>query len=215
MGLKKGDLLWQTNCQNDGAEVNFQPAIFVRNVRGDNVLIDIVQSSGDLKRESTPMKNLAISTLGTISEIDFKSKELKKASTEAYEIMKKNQADTTSCRVSLDKNDVANFKGFKSAVVRLEKITVPNDSELEMSEEKEPTQIRRRGRPRKSAASEPLVEEKPQENPKENPLKTPKEKSQKQPVEKTEEVDENDHVLKTINDSRKDFLSSLDSNDEK
>ena len=41
--LKKGDLLWQTNCQNDGAEVNFQPAIFVRNVRGDNVLIDIVQ----------------------------------------------------------------------------------------------------------------------------------------------------------------------------
>ena len=35
------------------------------------------------------------------------------------------------------------------------------------------------------------------------------------PVEKTEEVDENDHVLKTINDSRKDFLSSLDSNDEK
>merc|ERR1711935_373724 len=119
--LKKGDLLWQTNCQNDGAEVNFQPAIFVRNVRGDNVLIDIVQSSGDLKRESAPLKNLAISTLETISEIDFKSNELKKASTEAYEIMKKNQAD----------------KGFKSAVVRLEKITMPNEiSELEKSEEK-------------------------------------------------------------------------------
>merc|ERR1712129_188031 len=101
----------------------------------------------------------------------------------------------------------------KSAVVRLKKIAVPNEiSELEKSEEKETTQIRRRGRPRKSAASEPLVEEKPQENPKENPQKTPKEKPQKQPVEKTEEVDENDQVLKTINDSRKDFLSSLDSN---
>ena len=84
-------------------------------------------SSGDLKRESAPLKNLAISTLETMSAIDFKSKELKKASTEAYEIMKKNQADTTSCRVSLDKNDVANFKGFKSAVVRLEKIAVPNE----------------------------------------------------------------------------------------
>ena len=52
--LKKGDLLWQTNCQNDGSEVNFQPAIFVRNVRGDNVLIDIVQrfvaSIKDLKK---------------------------------------------------------------------------------------------------------------------------------------------------------------------
>merc|ERR1712008_628270 len=150
----------------------------------------IVQSSGDLKRESAPLKNLAISTLGTISEIDFKSKELKKASIEAYEIMKKNQADTTSCRVSLDKNDVANFKGFKSAVVRLEKIAVPNEiSDLEKSEEKETTQIRRRGRPRKSAASEPLVEEKPLENLKENPQKTPKEKPQMKPVEKTEEVD--------------------------
>ena len=53
------------------------------------------------------------------------------------------------------------------------------------------------------------------ENPKENPQKTPKEKPQKQPVEKTEEVDENKLVLKTENDIRKDFLSSLDSNDEK
>ena len=88
-------------------------------------------------------------------------------------------------------------------------------SELEKSEEKETTQIRRRGRPRKSAASEPLVEEKPLENPKENPQKTPKEKPQKQSVEKTEEVDENKLVLKTENDNRKDFLSSLDSNDEK
>ena len=35
------------------------------------------------------------------------------------------------------------------------------------------------------------------------------------PVEKTEEVDENKPVLKTENDSRKDFLSSLDSSDEK
>ena len=84
-------------------------------------------------------------------------------------------------------------------------------SELEKSEEKETTQIRRRGRPRKSAASEPLVEEKPQENLKENPQKTPKQK----PVVKNEEIDENKQVLKTINDSRKDFLSSLDSSDEK
>ena len=84
-------------------------------------------------------------------------------------------------------------------------------SELEKSEEKETTQIRRRGRPRKSAASEPLVEEKPQETPIENPQKTPKLK----PVVKNEEVDENKQVLKTINDSRKDFLSSLDSSDEK
>ena len=90
-------------------------------------IFNIANSSGDLKRESTPLKNLAISTLETMSAIDFKSKELKKASTEAYEIMKKNQADKTSCHVSLDKNDVANFKGFKSAVVRLEKIAVPNE----------------------------------------------------------------------------------------
>ena len=84
-------------------------------------------------------------------------------------------------------------------------------SELEKSEEKETTQIRRRGRPRKSAASEPLVEEKPQENLKENPLKTPKQK----PVVKNEEIDENKQVLKTENESRKDFLSSLDSDDGK
>ena len=84
-------------------------------------------------------------------------------------------------------------------------------SELEKSEEKETTQIRRRGRPRKSAASEPLVEEKPQENLKENPQKTPKQK----PVVKNEEIDENKQVLKTENESRKDFLSSLDSSDEK
>ena len=84
-------------------------------------------------------------------------------------------------------------------------------SELEKSEEKETTQIRRRGRPRKSAASEALVEEKPQENLKENPLKTPKQK----PVVKNEEIDENKQVLKTENESRKDFLSSLDSSDEK
>ena len=90
-------------------------------------IFNIANSSGDLKRESAPLKNLAISTLGTISEIDFKSNELKKAITEAYEIMKKNQADKSSCHVSLDKNDVANFKGFKSAVVRLEKIAVPNE----------------------------------------------------------------------------------------
>ena len=88
-------------------------------------IFNIANSSGDLKRETVPLKNLAISTLGTISEIDFKSNELKKASTEAYEIMKKNQK--TSCHVSLDKNDVANFKGFKSAVVRLEKIAVPDE----------------------------------------------------------------------------------------
>ena len=56
-----------------------------------------------------------------------------------------------------------------------------------------------------------MVEEKPQENPIENPQKTPKLK----PVVKNEEVDENKQVLKTINDSRKDFLSSLDSSDEK
>ena len=84
-------------------------------------------------------------------------------------------------------------------------------SELEKSEEKETTQIRRRGRPRKSAASEPLVEEKPQENLKENPQKTPKQK----PVVKNEEIDENKQVLKTENESRKDFLSSLDSDDGK
>ena len=84
-------------------------------------------------------------------------------------------------------------------------------SELEKSEEKETTQIRRRGRPRKSAASEPLVEEKPQENLEENPQKNPKQK----PVVKNEEIDENKQVLKTENESRKDFLSSLDSDDGK
>ena len=56
-----------------------------------------------------------------------------------------------------------------------------------------------------------MVEEKPQENLKENPQKTPKQK----PVVKNEEIDENKQVLKTENESRKDFLSSLDSDDGK
>ena len=56
-----------------------------------------------------------------------------------------------------------------------------------------------------------MVEEKPQEIPIENPQKDPKQKL----VVKNEEVDENKQVLKTENDSRKDFLSSLDSSDEK
>ena len=56
-----------------------------------------------------------------------------------------------------------------------------------------------------------MVEEKPQETPIENPQKNPKQKL----VVKNEEVDENKQVLKTENDSPKDFLSSLDSSDEK
>ena len=56
-----------------------------------------------------------------------------------------------------------------------------------------------------------MVEENPQKDPKENPQKNPKQKL----VVKNEEVDENKQVLKTENDSRKDFLSSLDSSDEK
>ena len=54
-----------------------------------------------------------------------------------------------------------------------------------------------------------MVEENPQKDPKENPQKNPKQKL----VVKNEEVDENKQVLKTENDE--DFLSSLDSSDEK
>ena len=36
---------------------------FVRYVRGDNAMVDIVNSSGDLSRESVSLKNLAICTL--------------------------------------------------------------------------------------------------------------------------------------------------------
>ena len=120
--FKKGDLLWKKSCEN-GA--NIQPAIFVRNVRGDNAMVDIVNSSGDLSRESVALKNLAICT-SAMSDIDFKSKDLQKAAKEAYDIMKKN--DNTRCfSVSLDKDDVTKFKEFHAAMVKLEKISVPNE----------------------------------------------------------------------------------------
>ena len=73
--FKKGDYLWSTSCQNGP---NFKPAIFVRYVRGDNAMVDIVNSSGELNRESAQLKNLAFCT-AEVSDINFKDKELKKA----------------------------------------------------------------------------------------------------------------------------------------
>ena len=60
-----------------------------------------------------------------------------------------------------------------------------------------------------------ILKEEPQETPKEKPQKSPKEKPQKKPVVKDEEVNENEQVLKTINDSKKDLIPSLDSSDKK
>ena len=101
---KKGDFVWKINCQNGGT---FNPAIFVRNVRGDKALVDIVDGSGELNRESVPLGCLAISTCEP-SQINIKNKELKKSVKEAGLIIKKK--NQTTCRVRLDKNSVTKFQ---------------------------------------------------------------------------------------------------------
>jgi len=167
---KKGDLVWKINCQNGGT---FNPAIFVRNVRGDKALVDIVDGSGELNRESVPVKNLVISTC-EVSEIKIKNKELKKSCNEAS-LLVKNKAQT-SCRVRLDKNAVSKFQSESN----------------ELANKEETNQARKgRKRPRNSSP----IKEKPVE-------------------EKEEKADDPKQVLKTIDESSKDFHSNLDSDDE-
>ena len=120
--FKKGDYLWSTSCQNG---VNFKPAIFVRYARGDNAMVDIINSSGELSRESAQVKNLAFCT-SEASDINIKDKELKKAVTKAQAMMKKNGQTTPKVKsepkVKLDMKNM-----LKYPMLRLERATLPNE----------------------------------------------------------------------------------------
>merc|ERR1712109_215902 len=124
--FKKGDYLWSTSCQNG---VNFKPVIFVRYVRGDNAMVDIINSSGELSRESAQVKNLAFCT-SEASDIKIKDKELKKAVTKAQAMMKKNGQSTPKVK-SEPKVKLEMKNMLKYPMLRLERATLPNEfSEL-------------------------------------------------------------------------------------